>query len=79
MYANVTNITRIAGSSLELGVKMAASVKGLMWFVCVNIIGFYGLFELILYGKTSAKGWEKYQGNNFKQFENGSWKITSRN
>ena len=33
------------GSSLELGVKMAASVKGFMSFVCPNIIAFYGLFE----------------------------------
>ena len=54
-------------------------VKGFMWFVCANIIAFYGLFEMIFHGKTSAKGWKKYQGNTFKQFWGGSWKTTSRN
>ena len=44
------------------------SVKGFMWFVCANIIAFYGLFEMIFHGKTSAKGWKKSQGNAFKQF-----------
>ena len=34
------------------------SVKGFMWFVCANIIAFYGLFEMIFHGKTSAKGWK---------------------
>ena len=58
----------IAGSSLERGIKVAASLKGFIWFVCANIIAFYGLFEMIFHGKTSAKGWGKYQGNSLKQF-----------
>ena len=39
-----------------------------MRFLLENIIAFYGLFEMIFQGKTFAKEWEKYQGNNFKQF-----------
>ena len=30
------------------------------------------------HGRTTAKGLEKYQGNNFKQFQNGSQKIVHR-
>ena len=32
-----------------------------MWSVCANIIAVCGLSKLIFHGKTSAKGWKRYQ------------------